>query len=87
MDFKDPVDVERALDKKQLSARTLHEIWQVRQRIPDPAGAAKAAITSGGQNPWMQSGVELCLRFVDRAFEHQEFLLICDAAREMLRRW
>src|SRR5579864_9238521 len=86
MAFEHADDIASALDKGELSVRTLYEVWELRRAVPEQSAKA-AGSSDAGQIPWIQSDLGLCLRFLQRALEGQEFLLVCDAAREMLRFW
>jgi len=85
-DISDVKDVEAVLRSKRPPVRQLHEIWQQRQSIPEPA-ALKAGTVLGRQIEWIQSDLRLCRRFVERAYETREYRLVCDAAGEMMREW
>ena len=89
MAFQDLNEVEEALRSNQLSSRALHEIWQQRQPIPEPPSRkhADAPKGEGRQIPWVQADLGLAYRFTRQALEGQEFLLVCDASREILRFW
>jgi len=80
-------DVEEVLSSKRPPpVRLLHEIWQQRRNVPEPA-ARKAGTTAGRQIEWIQSGLKLCRQFVEKAYETREYRLVCDAAGEALREW
>src|SRR5438094_9364472 len=88
MSFPDTDAVDDALSGTALSAQDLHAIWGLRQPVPEPAAARKEKGRAGErQIPWLQDSVDRLLRFTERALGAEEFLLVCDAAREALRHW
>jgi class 3 adenylate cyclase/tetratricopeptide (TPR) repeat protein len=89
MSFHNADEIEEALRAGRLSVRALHEIWEQRQPVPEPAARKPAprASSDARQVGWIQADAGLALRFIRLALERQEFLLVCDAAREILRHW
>ena len=89
MNNQDINGIEEALRSGALSARDLHQIWEQRQPVLDPArrrsrGAYDAHIR---QIPWLQEDIALARMFTKHALEKEEFLLVWDAAPEILRLW
>jgi class 3 adenylate cyclase/tetratricopeptide (TPR) repeat protein len=70
------------------SVRELHSIWERRHPIPDPDQKKDPYGTSGDatQIPWLED-VSLAHQFTSQALQKEEFLLVLDAAREILRIW
>ena len=89
MPFHNVDEIEEALRASRLSARALSEIWEQRQPIADPPGRKRTAGASAEarQVGWIQADSGLASRFIRQALDRQEFLLVCDAAREILRHW
>lgn len=81
--------IEETLDSTDLKARDLYDIFELRRPVPDPGMQDKDRRSRGltQQIPWIQASVELALNFMEKALEHEEFLLVCDVAREALRHW
>lgn len=82
-------EVEEALRSGSLSIRALYGLWEQRHPVPEPSKqkASGAGRVDGRQVQWIQADPELASRFTARALEKEEFLLVCDAAREILRYW
>ena len=89
MAFNDIRDAEGVLDSPGVSIRDLHGLWEQREPVPDPGGQKGHGPDIGNvrQIQWIQEGIGLASRFTLRALEKEEFLLVCDAAREILRYW
>lgn len=89
MSFQNVRDVEEALRAGRLSVRELYEIWEQRQPVLDPTASKSygGGQTGTGQIPWLQTDLRLARRFTEDAVENEEFLLACDAAREIVRHW
>jgi class 3 adenylate cyclase len=88
MTFQDIDDVYEVLRSQSPTVRDLHELWEQRQPVPDalkPKGGGTVSATS--QIPWLQQDIELASDFTRQALAKEEFLLVCDAARESLRLW
>jgi class 3 adenylate cyclase/tetratricopeptide (TPR) repeat protein len=85
--FESLSDVEEALlsgvqSGSLLSARQLHAIWEQRRAVSLP-GSPKAGLQHDvRQIDWMRHDPSLILRFSSQALEAEEFLLVCDVARE-----
>ncbi len=80
-------DVEDALRSGNAPARLLHDIWAQREPVPDRLASQGAKKTSVRQIGWLQDNVRLARRFTTSALRQEEFLLVCDAASEILRLW
>ena len=89
MNCKNIAEIECGLKSCSFSVRDLYLAWEQRQPIPDFSNAAGNDAAPGGlpQIPWLQNDVALARLFTARALECEEFLLVCDAAREVLRLW
>jgi len=89
MAFDNLADIEAALQGGRLPVRALHEIWEHRQPVPEPPTKkpAPGRIADGRQVPWIQADRVSAARFSKQALDAEEFLLVCDAAREILRHW
>lgn len=89
MSFQNPDEIEDALKSPGLSVRDLYAVWEQRQPVPEPVNPQSAGASRGDarQIPWLQSNVSAARLFTGRALEKEEFLLVCDAAREALRLW
>lgn len=90
MATQDIDEVEEALRSNSLSIRALHELWEQRRPVSGPSKRTASGAESSGdgrQVQWIQADPELAWRFTARALEKEEFLLVCDAAREILRYW
>jgi class 3 adenylate cyclase/tetratricopeptide (TPR) repeat protein len=89
MSFHNVDEIEEALRASRLSVRALHEIWEQRQPLPEPPARKPTAGASSDarQVGWIQTDSGLASRFIRQALDRQEFLLVCDAAREILRYW
>jgi class 3 adenylate cyclase/tetratricopeptide (TPR) repeat protein len=82
-------DVEYALKSRSLTVRDLYTVWELRQPVPlapepPPTGAA---VTDGRRISWLQENVAIAGLFTERAAQQGEWLLTCDAAREILHYW
>lgn len=89
MTFNTVDDIQTAIGSREVAIRILHRIWAQRRPVPDPAGAPSGSLetTEAPQIDWLRSDIFLPYHFTERALEKEEFLLVCDAAREALRRW
>jgi class 3 adenylate cyclase/tetratricopeptide (TPR) repeat protein len=89
MAFQNTPEIDDALRSRRLSIRDLHGIWEQRQPIPSIAARTSSAAASsvGAQLPWIQEDLEMGSAFVRHALAAQEFLLVCDASREILGYW
>ncbi len=86
MSFEHVGDIEHVLRSDIVSVRDLHAMWAQRQPVPErdprkPDGGA----TPGRQIGWLQQDIALARLFTRHALEKEEFLLVLDAAREILR--
>jgi class 3 adenylate cyclase len=79
-------DVEEQL-RGQPKARDLHAIWEERQPMAnlDPK-KGRYGVVERGRIPWLED-VALGARFTAQALRAEEFLLVVDAARELLAGW
>jgi len=69
------------------SARELHAIWERRRPIPAPEQRRNTPISiDWTQIPW-QEDVSVAHTFTSRALQREEYLLVLDSAREILRLW
>jgi class 3 adenylate cyclase/tetratricopeptide (TPR) repeat protein len=89
MTFSTVEDIETALRSGEFGIRFLHSVWAQRRPIPDPSESTSSSLetTEGGQIDWLRSNISLSYDFTKRALEKEEYLLVCDAAREALRLW
>ena len=89
MTFNTVDDIQTAIGSKEVAIRILHRVWAQRRPVPDPAGALSGSLetTEAPQIDWLRSDIFLPYHFTERALEKEEFLLVCDAAREALRLW
>jgi class 3 adenylate cyclase/tetratricopeptide (TPR) repeat protein len=87
MPFSDVHEVEEALRSSRLSVRALHEIWEQRLPVPEPAPRKPAKGGDGRLLGWIQEDLRLASHFSRQSFEAEDFQLVCDAAREILRYW
>jgi len=90
MSFHSIDDLQSALDSDSVSVRDLYAAWAQRQPLPAPVGvsAKEARPDALLQIRWLdRDTLPLARRFTERALEKEEFLLVCDAAREALTLW
>ncbi len=91
MSFQNIADLEDALRSSCLTVRDLYGVWDQRLPVADPAAVKKNGATpdpaAAKQIAWMQNDAQLVARFTRCALEREEFLLVCDCAREALRLW
>jgi class 3 adenylate cyclase len=89
MRFENIHDLDDALASSGLSLRDLYAAWEQRQPVAEIVTKKDSArrAADAGQIAWVQNDPALALRFTNRALEKEEFLLVCDAARETLRHW
>ena len=82
-------DIEAALRSEEVSIRVLHGVSEQRRPILDPAEpkSRRNRKAEAPQVDWLRSDISLPYYFTKRALEKEEFLLVCDAAREALRLW
>ncbi|HEV7734884.1 MAG TPA: RyR domain-containing protein [Candidatus Binatia bacterium] len=87
MSFEHVGDVESLLRSDRVSVRDLHAIWAQRQPVPDPDQRKKADGVGrpAPQIAWLQQDIALARLFTRHALAQEEFLLVWDAAREILR--
>lgn len=72
--------VEEILRAERVTAKDLHTIWN--QRLPVPNAPKTEDHEAEARIAWMQEDAVLIERFVAHALEVEEYLLVCDAARE-----
>jgi len=87
MGFQNVDEIEEALRSKP-SVRDLYAAWEQRQAVVETA-RPKDGVThrlDAPQLPWFQNP-SLARIFTAKALQKEEFLLVCDAAREALRLW
>jgi class 3 adenylate cyclase len=89
MNFQNIQDIEEALHSSALSVRELYQVWEQRQPIPDSDRyrSHNASSTYTRQIAWFQQDIALARVFTKHALAKEEFLLVWDAAREILRLW
>jgi class 3 adenylate cyclase len=89
MTFSTIDDIEAALRSGEVTIRDLHGAWAQRRPVPDPhqRRSDNLKTTEAQQIDWLRGDGSLPYRFTKRALEKEEFLLVCDAAREALRLW
>jgi class 3 adenylate cyclase len=89
MTFGTVEDIEAALRSEEIAIRVLHGIWAQRLPVAVPIESALRSLdtTEALQIDWLRSDISLIYHFTKRALEKEEFLLVCDAAREALRLW
>lgn len=82
-------DIEATLRSEEVSIRVLHGVWEQRRPILDPAEpkSGRNRKAEAPQVDWLRGDISLPYYFTKRALEKEEFLLVCDAAREALRLW
>jgi class 3 adenylate cyclase/tetratricopeptide (TPR) repeat protein len=77
-------DVRELLASGSVGIRELHGMWD--KRVPVPEAKAAAVDLSGDfQIPWMQEDFGIGRDFTAAAMKLEEYLLVCDAGRELLR--
>ena len=83
MPFSDLETIEEAL-RERLDARALHEIWEQRQPVPEPrVGKRTAQARATTQSAeWIQYSVGLACRFIQQAFQNEEYWLVCECRPE-----
>jgi class 3 adenylate cyclase/tetratricopeptide (TPR) repeat protein len=93
MSFNRIDDIRDALQSEHLSVRALYSAWGQRRAVVN-FDAKRVGVTDSGaptageqQIPWLQDDAALARLFTDRGLEKEEFLLVCDAAREALDYW
>ena len=89
MKFQSVADVAARLRSPGLTNRDLYTLWEQRQPVPEPARDKGKGDTldSTKQIPWLQDGLGVAIEFAASALQKEEFLLVCDCAREALRLW
>jgi tetratricopeptide (TPR) repeat protein len=90
MSFHSIDDLQSALDSDTVSVRDLYTAWAQRQPLPVPSGSSTKSTRPDAllQIRWLdRDTLSLARRFTERALEKEEFLLVCDAAREALSLW
>ena len=89
MNFQSVADLPGQLRSPELTSRDLYTLWEQRQPVPEPTrdkGKAEATAATK-QIPWLQDGLAVAVEFAASALRKEEFLLVCDCAREALRLW
>ncbi len=77
-------DVRELLGSGTVGIRELHGMWD--KRVPVPEEKAAVVDLSGNfQIPWMQEDFGIGRDFMAMALRLEEYLLVCDAGRELLR--
>lgn len=89
MPYRDIPDIDDALNQSGVSVRELYAVYDQRQPVPEAPTrkSAGAHLTEARQIPWLQDNISRALLFTNRALEKEEFLLVCDVARETIRHW
>lgn len=82
MNFQSIDEIESALAESHWESAALYELWQVRQPVMN--GAERGRGANPGQLAWLHEP-ELAERFIRRALDAEDFLLVCDSAQEALR--
>jgi class 3 adenylate cyclase/tetratricopeptide (TPR) repeat protein len=77
-------DVHDALATSKISAADLYRIFEQRQPVPEARRLSKGKVTQR-QISWLQDDPNLAVQFTKRALEKEEFLLVCDVAKEAIR--
>jgi class 3 adenylate cyclase/tetratricopeptide (TPR) repeat protein len=87
--FQSIDEIEDALKSSGLGVRDLYTIWEQRQPVLEAVRSKDARVlrADAPRVAWLQSNFSLARRFTASALEKEEFLLVCDAAREALRLW
>ncbi len=85
MTFRTADDIRALLKSSSLSIRDLHLVWEQRQPIPGGRRRRDRSNECVGQIAWLQGDITLARLFTKRALEKEEYLLVCDAASEILR--
>lgn len=81
-------DVKEALRGGHWGARELHAAWECRRSLfCVPEVRPSADRRAGPEIDWLHGEPELAAGFIGAAFNCQEFLLVCDAAHELLVNW
>src|SRR5262245_4648593 len=88
MSFQTIDEIRESL-KQGVSVRELYAAWEQRRPIRESEKREAVIESSSGtkQIPWIQESLILARLFTMRALEREEFLLVCDAAREVFRHW
>src|SRR2546423_126814 len=87
MSFQNIDEISEALSAQRVPVRELYAAWEQRQPVADPEKRKLSGKTSAKQIDWVQSDLSLALRFTECALKTDEFMLVCDAAREAIRHW
>jgi class 3 adenylate cyclase/tetratricopeptide (TPR) repeat protein len=89
MSFSNVDEISECLRTADVPARQLYLAWDQRLPIADVARRKieAASIASAKQIDWIRSDLDLARRFVEHALRCEEFLLVCDAAREAMAYW
>jgi class 3 adenylate cyclase/tetratricopeptide (TPR) repeat protein len=87
MNFEDIGDIKGCLNRGGVPIRDLYTLFELRQPVPEATNSAGAAPVGVRQVAWLQNHVSLALDFTTCALEREEFLLVCDVARETFRHW
>ena len=77
-------DVHGALVDAKISIADLYRIFDQRQPVPEARRFSKGKIAHR-QISWLQDDPSLAVQFTKRALEKEEFLLVCDVAKEAIR--
>lgn len=86
MSFHSIDEIEDALRSSEVSVRDLYQAWAQRLPIANVGERGKSGAIPRDDSPiaWVQENVALARLFTARALEKEEFLLVCDASRELL---
>ena len=89
MSFDNIDEIHEVLKSGALSVRDLHQIWEQRQPILEPDSHRRRGDPGPEvrQLPWLKEDISLARLFTRQALAKEEFLLVWDAAREILRLW
>jgi len=87
VNFEDIRDIQGCLKRGGVPIRDLYALFALRQPVPEPSATVGSEAVGVRQLPWLQDDVSLALDFTTCALEKEEFLLVCDVAREAFRHW
>jgi len=77
MSFHDVGEVEEALRTPRLSVRALHEIWEQRLPVPEPAPRKPAKLGGDGRLiAWIQEDLRLASHFCRQCVGMEDFHLV-----------
>lgn len=90
MSFQNIDDLEHALSTNNIKVRDLYAAWALRQPPAQPTRTSKGTVHTDEESQirWLdRRRLSVVRLFTERALEKEEFLLVCDAAREGLSLW